>query len=65
MDHEDGLRTMKTYAHPDVVDEMTRELIRVVDAGRPDKIKADYERVMREGGLLQQEPKIWVPSESK
>jgi len=56
---------MKTYAHPDVVDEMTRELIRVVDAGRPDKIKADYERVMREGGLLQQEPKIWVPSESK
>jgi hypothetical protein len=56
---------MRTYIHPDVVDEMTKEFIKLVNATRPDKIKADYERVMREGGLLPSEPKIWVPSESK
>jgi len=56
------LETM-AYIHPDVIDEITRELIKTINATRPDKIKADYDRVMREGGLLPQEPKIWVPKE--
>jgi hypothetical protein len=54
---------MRTYIHPDVVDEMTKEFIKHVNATRPDTIKADYERVMRESGLLPSEPKLWLPKD--
>ena len=44
----------------DFVAKFVRPLTENIAASRPDRLKADYERVMAEAGLLDLPPKVWV-----
>ena len=52
---------MKADIGPRVIDELVHALIEEVNLYNPDKVKADYERVMSEAGLITNKLKIWVP----
>ena len=52
---------MKASSSPELIDELMRVMVKEICSYDPEKVKADYERVMIEAGLLPAKQKVWVP----